>query len=97
MRIFLILAVGLLLAACQSVTGQTALAASCQTYANTLTNLAFQKQSLSEDHIETVDAVRAVVNPICTSIDGVEDAEDALMTLRAELRRLNAIQQEVEQ
>lgn len=83
--------------ACASTSPQSELAIGCQGYASTLAGLATIKSELDADQIAAVNEVRRAVNPICTDLDAVDNTQSALATLRAQLRKLNRIEREVNQ
>ena len=94
------LAVCLALSACAGSGGQLTdrqkLLAACDTYVSTLNALAAQRQAgnLSEDQIETVNNVRAVLNPICRGDleeAPVESLDDALKTAETQLFKLQGV------
>jgi hypothetical protein len=76
-------------AGCAQTTTQTDLATACQGYASALSTAALNKDRLTDQQISTVNSVRQTVNPICTNLTEVEDAQTALSTVRTATRKLN--------
>jgi len=92
------LAVVLALGACtgQQLSDRQKLLAVCDTYTSTLNALASQRQAgnLTEQQIETVNNVRAVMNPICRGgVDEVpvESVDEALATAETQLFKLQGV------
>lgn len=89
----------LLLTACagggQQLTDRQKLLVACDTYASTLNALAAQRQAgnLSEDQVETVNNVRAVMNPICNGDLGAEgqSLDEALAEAETQLFKLQGV------
>lgn len=84
-------------AAGQSLTPEQNMAVMCRAYPATLNGLAPFNASMSADQIAVVDRARMVIRPVCAAAaQGAEpDLEGALTVVRAELRRMLIVEQEV--
>jgi hypothetical protein len=90
-----VLAIGLVVTGCTTMSPDVRVAVACQSYASALGALSNHKDEMSLEHVYTIDVVRSQVNPVCFEHE-FDSYQDGLLIVADGLEKLAEIQEDVE-